>query len=226
MEHSKHTNEQVTRKAKVTIFRRIGTLLACTLLICVVIYLDCTQYGTGEFEPNRRTDPNTYIISQTNWAQRLELPGLPNFHKVSDDLYRGAQPTAEGMRQLKELGIKTVINLRSMHSDRNKLGQTGLAYEHINMTTWNPETVDVVRFLQIVTDSNCTPIFVHCQHGADRTGTMCAVYRIAVQGWSKDEAIEEMTKGGFGFHRIWMNLANYVRRLDIDKIKQSAELKE
>lgn len=160
------------------------------------------------------------IKAQEKWAKRIELPGLPNFYKVSDDLYRGAQPTAEGMKELEKLGIKTVINLRSMHSDRNEIKDTGLAYEHINMTIWNTEDKDVIRFLQIITDSNRTPVFVHCQHGADRTGTMCAIYRIAVQGWSKDQAVEEMTKGGFGYHSIWRNLPDYVRKLDADEINE------
>jgi protein tyrosine/serine phosphatase len=92
------------------------------------------------------------------------------------------------------------------------------------MTPLNIEDKDVIRFLQIVTDSNCTPVFVHCQHGADRTGTMCAIYRIAVQGWSKDNAIEEMTKGGFDFHSIWKNLPNYIRKLDVEEIKRNAGL--
>jgi len=43
-----------------------------------------------------------------------------------------------------------------------------------------------------------------------------------VQGWSKDEAIEEMRKGGFGFHKEWENLAEYVRKLDIDEMKRRA----
>jgi protein tyrosine/serine phosphatase len=129
------------------------------------------------------------------------------------------------MKQLERLGIKTVINLRSMHSDRNEIKDTTLAYEHINMTTWSIEDKDVVRFLRIVTDSSRTPVFIHCQHGADRTGTVCAIYRIVIQGWSKDEAIEEMTKGGFGFHSIWQNLSNYVRKLNIEEIKHSAGLR-
>ncbi|MCK5172282.1 MAG: dual specificity protein phosphatase family protein [Planctomycetes bacterium] len=62
------------------------------------------------------------------------------------------------------------------------------------------------------------PVFVHCRHGADRTGTACAVYRIAVEGWSKAEAIEEMTKGGFDFHGIYKNLVDYIEELDMDKI--------
>ena len=55
---------------------------------------------------------------------------------------------------------------------------------------------------------------------------MCAIYRIATEGWSKDEAIEEMTKGGFGYHSIWKNLVDYVRELDVDKIKRIAGLNE
>ena len=34
-----------------------------------------------------------------------DLPGLKNFAKVSDILYRGQQPTAEGMAELKKMGI-------------------------------------------------------------------------------------------------------------------------
>ena len=94
------------------------------------------------------------------------------------------------------MGIKTIINLRSFHSDRDEIGQAALAYEHIYMKAWHPEEKEVVRLLKIVTDPKRTPVLVHCQHGADRTGTMVAVYRIAVQGWSKAEAIRELTQGG------------------------------
>ncbi len=94
-----------------------------------------------------------------------------------------------------------------------------LASEHIRMTTLDPDMDDVIRFLNIVTDSNNTPVFVHCQHGADRTGTICAIYRIIIQGWSREDAVEEMTKGGYGFHSIWDNLADYIRKLDIDEIQ-------
>jgi len=146
--------------------------------------------------------------------------GLTNFYKVSENLYRGAQPSAEGMKQLEKLGIKTVINLRAFHSDDDEIKDVNLGKERIDMTPWHPEQEDVVRFLKIVTDPNRTPVFVHCKYGADRTGTMCAIYRIAIQGWSKDAAIEEMTKGDFGFHEIWDNLVDYIRGLDIEKIKQ------
>jgi tyrosine-protein phosphatase SIW14 len=155
---------------------------------------------------------------------RLVKPGLPNLHRVTKHLYRGAQPIAEGMKQLKKVGVKTVINLRSLHSDRYELKGTELEYVHIHMKPWHAEDEDIVRFLQIVTDKKRQPVFVHCQLGADRTGVSCAVYRIVVEGWSKEKAIEEMTQGGYEFHKVWKNLVAYLKALNVEKIKETAGL--
>jgi protein tyrosine/serine phosphatase len=164
--------------------------------------------------------------NEKKWAERLELSGVPNLYKVSEDLYRGAQPSAEGLRQLEKLGIKTVVSLRFILSDRGKIKGTALDYEHINMTTLLVADKDVVRFLRIFTDPQRVPVFVHCQRGVERTGIMCAAYRIIVEGWSKKEAIEEMTKGGFACRNVQKNLVNYLRKLDVNAIKCRAGLDE
>lgn len=161
-------------------------------------------------------------VRPETWATPITVDGVPNLHKVSGTLYRSAQPTAEGMKNLKAMGIETVVNLRSFHTDRDLIANTGLAYEHIYMKAWHPEEEEVVRFLQIVTNEKRTPVLVHCLHGADRTGTMSAVYRIAVQGWTKEEAIREMTEGGFNFHAVFDNLPEWIGNLDMDKIKKEA----
>jgi protein tyrosine/serine phosphatase len=158
-------------------------------------------------------------------AVSLTKPGVPNLHRISDRLYRSAQPSTAGFSELEKLGIKTVISLRAFHSDKKKIAATDLRYENINFNTWHPEQEDIVRFLKIVGDTNNHPILVHCQHGADRTGTMIAIYRIAVEGWSKKEALAEMTSDNFGFHKIWTNLTRYINRLDIDAVKQKAGIK-
>ena len=166
---------------------------------------------------------NTHRSScSSSWAQPTRIEGVPNLHRVSKDLYRSGQPTAHGMKNLKALGIETVVNLRSFHSDRDEIGDTGLGYEHLYMKAWHPEHKEAVRFLQIATDPKRTPVLVHCQHGADRTGTLCALYRIAVQGWTKEEAIREMTEGGYGFHEVWRNLLNWIQRMDIESLRRDA----
>jgi len=162
------------------------------------------------------------FVRPVSWAQPVAMEGAPNLHKISNNLYRSAQPTAEGMKNLKRAGVKTIVNLRAFHSDRDEIGNTGLGYEHIYMKTWHPEHEDVVRFLKIVTDQSRTPVLVHCQHGADRTGTMSAIYRVAVEGWTKEQAIEEMTKGGFNFHEVWVNLPPWIADLDIAAIRKEA----
>lgn len=153
------------------------------------------------------------------WATPVDLPGVPNLHKVSEGLYRSAQVTPEGFARLKELGVKTVVNLRSWHSDNDNALGSGLAYEEISCNAWDIGDAEVVRFLKIATDPERGPVLVHCQHGADRTGTMCAAYRIVVQGWGKEQAIREMTHGGFGYHEGWGNLLKYLGQMDVQAMK-------
>ena len=160
------------------------------------------------------------------WAHPLAVAGITNFYQVTTNLYRGAQPTKEGMAQLKAMGIKTVINLRSFHSDKDEVSGTGLKSIRFEMKPWHAEEEDVIGFLKAVTDTNNLLVFVHCQRGADRTGTICAMYRIVVCGWTKQQAIEEMKQGGFHFSPAWKNLVAYIEKADIADIKRQAGLPE
>ena len=182
------------------------------LILLLVVLIAAMAFIRREKVPAAR-DPR--------WAQPIEIEGVPNLHKISDALYRGAQPTAEGVKELKKLGIKTIVNLRAFHSDKDELGNTELDCEEISFKAWHPEKEDVVKFLKIVTDKTRQPVFFHCEHGADRTGMMCAIYRIIVQVWTKEDAIEEMKDGGYGFHSIWINLPKYIKGLDVDDIKKA-----
>jgi protein tyrosine phosphatase (PTP) superfamily phosphohydrolase (DUF442 family) len=182
-----------------------------------------------EKKPVAEPAPTPAKERDPRWARPIEKPGLPNLHQVSDDLYRGAQPEPEGFAELHKMGVKTVVNLRYMHSDRDDIREGGVPkdafkYEHIRMHAWNAKDEDIVAFLKVMADDGNHPVFVHCQHGADRTGTAVAVYRLAVQGWSVEDALKEMMHGGFGFHEVWGNLLEYLRNLDVERIKREAGL--
>jgi len=190
---------------------RRGAILGLALLTCGLAAGHAARAG----EPPAAR-PGT-------WAQPIQLAGAPNLHRVTDGLYRGAQPTAEGFRALRKLGVKTVVNLRLMHSDRELIEGAGLDYVHIPMGAWRVREAHVLDFLALATDPARQPVFFHCQHGADRTGTMAAFYRLVVQGWTKDEALREMTEGEFGYHEVWTNLIELIRAADIQALKEKLE---
>jgi protein tyrosine/serine phosphatase len=158
------------------------------------------------------------------YAKPLAGDGLSNFFQVSNVLYRGAQPSAEGMKTLEKMGIRTVVNLRSMHSDRKKLKGTSLKYVHIPINTFNVKEEHVVAFLKVMADPANHPVFLHCQHGADRTGMMSAFYRIMFEGWSREDAMREMLEGGYGFHSVWKNILSFLKNADLDRIRKKAGL--
>lgn len=154
------------------------------------------------------------------WAVPVQLPGVGNLHKIDENLYRSEQPTKRGMKNLEKIGIKTIINLRALHSDKDEIKGTKLLNKELSVKTWHIEDEDVIQVLKIIKKKENGPFLIHCQHGADRTGVMSAMYRIVEQGWSKDEAIREMVDGGYGYHSIWLNIIHYMRNVDIEKIKK------
>jgi len=164
------------------------------------------------------------------WAAAIPgMSGLPNLFCVTPGLYRSAQPSSDGLLYLSEARpllpdappVKTVLSLRAFDDeDEELLGRSPLVRtEGISFKAWHPEDEDVVKFLRIATTPELQPLLVHCKHGSDRTGMMIAIYRIAVQGWEKEAAVDEMTNGGYGFHALWQNLPAYVMELDVGAIQ-------
>lgn len=168
-----------------------------------------------------RTDE---LASHPAWATKMNRPGLPNLHKVSHGLYRGAQPTAEGIKELEKMGVKTIVCLRTGSVDEKLVKGSHMALEEIPMNAWDVKEEHVVRFLKIAADKKRQPVFVHCQHGADRTGAMCAAYRVVIDGWTKQHAIDEMTKGDFNFHSVWINLPKFIENLNVEAVKAKARI--
>lgn len=151
-------------------------------------------------------------------ASRCLLPdGSPvpieNFHQVDERLFRGAQPDEAGFRALKALGVKTVVNLRGGDQDARLARAAGLDVVemplHARVTSTAPTDEEVRRFLDVVRDPERGPVFVHCRVGKDRTGTLCAVYRMEEQGWDCERAFGEMQQ--HGFHDWYRDLETYVR---------------
>ncbi len=153
------------------------------------------------------------------WAVPITLEGVPNLHQITPTLYRSEQPTALGFRNLEKLGIRTVINLRAFNSDDDEVRGTTLRTERVRILTWNVDDTQVIDVMRMLRNTGNGPFLIHCQHGADRTGLMSAMYRELEQGWTIDDALTELTDGGYGYHAVWKNILRYVRSADLDKLR-------
>ena len=146
---------------------------------------------------------------------------MENLHRLSDTLYRSAQPRSRNVQALAELGIRTVVSLRAFNGDERRFADSGIALVRFRINTWTIDDAEVARALATIEKSQKHgPVLIHCWHGADRTGVVCAAYRMVVQDWNKDQARAEMFDGGFGYHAVWRNIPTYIDRFDIGAMRQ------
>ena len=137
------------------------------------------------------------------FAQKVILPGVPNFGQVTPSLFRGAQPSDDGLGALAKMGVGIVVDLRGdSDNERQQVTKLGMEYVAIPSQCSHMTTEGIAKFLTILRDHPDKKVFVHCHYGVDRTGMMVAAYRIS-QGWTAEESRREMESFGFSIkHRM------------------------
>lgn len=118
-----------------------------------------------------------------------DLKGVENFGVISADVWRGAKPTADGLKTLAAMGVRTVIDLRQDNEQADI--PPGVTYVRLPVSAWHSDQVDTTAVLKAI-DSSPKPVFIHCTQGRDRTGLAIAAYRLS-QGMSADDAITELS---------------------------------
>ncbi len=145
---------------------------------------------------------------------------------IDEGIYRGPRPiTPSDWNELKDRGVRTILNLEygwyeawrnikygllkvlrqnlesfnvDMNDETERCIDHGIIPISMRLSDFNLETKhEVLSCLTVMKNRAYHPIYVHCLHGVDRTGIVCAAYRIEIQNWSVDKAIEEMKQLGF-----------------------------
>jgi uncharacterized protein (TIGR01244 family) len=155
---------------------------------------------------------------------------LRRFHRVNENLYRSAQPRiSDGFLKIKNMGIKTVINLRRDDENENKeetaVKAAGLRYFNVPLGRMgSPKDEQIEKILSIINAPENQPVLVHCKFGKDRTGTVIAIYRITQDGWTGEQAVDEARRYGMRFWKLGMKryIRNYAKRFNEQRKRSSA----
>lgn len=158
------------------------------------------------------------MCSQVVNATALGLP--QNYHQVSADLYRSAQPDSAQMQALEQSGIKTVLNLRQWNDDGSEAKGTNLVLRRVPMNAAVINDDIVVSALREIRFAQ-KPMLVHCWHGSDRTGLIVAMYRLVFEHAAKADVLAELRKPEYGYHESYYGgIARYLSDVDVNRIQQ------
>ena len=156
-------------------------------------------------------------IRSPEWAQ--PVGNQYNLHQMTPTLYRSALPDGHALPLLQKLKIVTVINFLP-ESDTQWLQSSDIKQVQLSYRTNHVDDADVLAAIRAIQAAETDgPVLMHCKHGADRTGLMAAMYRVVVQGWSKEDALNEMTLGGFGSSNGFKDGVRYMMKADVDKLR-------
>jgi tyrosine-protein phosphatase SIW14 len=164
------------------------------------------------------------VLLARSWAMPVAICEPQNVYQLNAALYRGGHVSQRGACHLRALGINTVVSLRLVDRDAKFAARAGFNYVHIPFKTWQPDEDQVVEFLKIAVNPDCQPVYVYCNRGSERTGMMSATYRVVVEGWSKEDAIAEMTEGPFDYHPVWKKVVQFIRCMDVERLRERVGL--
>ncbi len=153
---------------------------------------------------------------------------IKNFGKMDDRFYRGAQPEESDYKDLKALGVNTVIDLQDHPTSYEKRDVEALGMRYVNIPMSDssyPKAEQIQAFLNVVNDPATSKFFAHCAGGRHRTGVVGAVYRFNVNHWNYDQAYAEMkdydfyTRFGHGDLKTFVE--DYAKRMQTNATSTS-----
>ena len=150
------------------------------------------------------------VIGQGNVAALItdyRLPGISGAGLIAELRQRG--------------NLIPALVISAFNDDDDEVRGTSLKTKRTRILTWRIDDKHVIEVMRWLRDAANGPFLIHCQHGADRTGLMSAMYRVLEQGWKIEDALKELVDGGYGYHSMWRNIVKYLRSVDIEELRKA-----
>lgn len=127
---------------------------------------------------------------------------IPQFSQVTETIFRGGRPDQAGLEMVDQKQVKTVISIdddvANINWEKGEVARLGMRFISSPMVVARPQTdAQINLILSKLQDPTLQPIFIHCQHGRDRTGLIIGLYRVLIQKWAPKDAYREMLANGY-----------------------------
>lgn len=157
-------------------------------------------------------------------AEKVITSEFDNLYRISDALYRSEQPSRAGFEKLDSINIANVLSLRNRVGDNFRARKSNVQLRRVKINSWRMSYENIVASLEIIRDAD-KPILVHCLHGSDRTGAVVAAYRMAFEGWSKEDAITEFLDEKYGYHEKWFpDILELLKNIDVVMLREDLKI--
>lgn len=154
------------------------------------------------------------VALRTSWGDDISTPALrrqalwhfhvfdhaflrklwTNFDEVAPGVYRSNQPDHARLAKLRDMGVRTIVNLRGVHRQSHYLFEEescrALGLTLVNLQLHARQPVPRAELLALIDTFRTVekPVLMHCKSGADRAGLASAIYLIAIEGRTVAEA--------------------------------------
>lgn len=123
---------------------------------------------------------------------------IANFAAVDQRLWRGARPSREQALWLAAQGVATALDLEWEGADDALFTGTGVAcvrdedFELLPLIDPGEANEHVLFALAAIRDA-APIVYVHCRDGQNRTGVVCAAYRLLILGQPLDAVLADFS---------------------------------
>jgi len=142
------------------------------------------------------------VIGAHAQVTKQTVPGVTNFSKLETTIACAGATTPEAVPALKEMGYKSIINLRlanepgaNVEGEAAAAQAAGINYVHIPFNSATPEPAVADTFIAAITKPENSPAFVHCA-SANRAAAMWMIKRMVIDKWDAGRAGEEAAQLG------------------------------